>query len=398
MEKKLIKNIGTLLTGDLENPIANANSILIEDSHIVQIGTDLSLQDATGIEIDVNGATVSPGLIDCHCHPAIGEWTPRQNALGWMGAYLRAGVTGLISAGEAHLPGRPKDAEGLKALAILAYKSFQNYRPQGMKVYGGALIMETDTTEEDIAECAKIGMGHAGEFGLGKANTPKIAGPMAEWGRKYGIKTLSHTGGTFLAGTSLMDADTILGIKPDVICHLSGGAIPKEGMKRLLAELHSQVEICRVHMSNPKCCLELLDMVKERGELHRLMLGNDAPSGMGVYPLGIWELICFLSSLSNIQPEIAIALGSGNTAQFYNLPVGLIRQGYQADLVVCDAPVGAVTDNACDSIKEGIIPGVCMVMVDGLIVAEGKQVNTAPPKRNITKQYFNKTNLGELVI
>ena len=42
----------------------------------------------------------------------------------------------MISAGEIHLPGRPTDPKGTKALAILAQKSFAKARPAGVKVYG----------------------------------------------------------------------------------------------------------------------------------------------------------------------------------------------------------------------------------------------------------------------
>lgn len=388
MEKILFKNIGILFTGDLEQPIASANAIIVEEGKIVEVGTDLSIPSGDFITVDVHGAAVCPGLIDCHCHTAIGDWAPRQRALNWIEPYLKAGVTGLISAGEAHVPGRPRDAEGCKALAILAYKTSQNYRPAGMKVYGGALIMEPDATEEDFADCARIGMRHTGEFGLGRANSPETAAPMAEWARKHGLKTLSHTGGTFLAGSSLMDTETILGIGPDVICHLSGGAIPYEGMRRLLEETDAQVEICRVHFTNPKCTLELLDLLKERDELKRLMLGNDAPSGMGIFPHGIWELICLLSSMGDLEPGMAIALGTGNTACFYDLPVGMLKPGYCADLLVIDSPVGAYTEDAYSSIKEGLIPGLGLVMVDGKILAEGeKQINAPLPQRMPTKHY-----------
>jgi len=40
--------------------------------------------------------------------------------LDFIESSLHGGVTTLISAGEVHLPGRPKDVAGTKALAILA--------------------------------------------------------------------------------------------------------------------------------------------------------------------------------------------------------------------------------------------------------------------------------------
>ena len=84
--------------------------------------------------IDARGVTLCPGLIDSHVHPVFGDWTPRQNQLGWIDSTLNGGVTSMISAGEVHLPGRPKDIVGLKALAITAQRAFYNFRPGGVKV------------------------------------------------------------------------------------------------------------------------------------------------------------------------------------------------------------------------------------------------------------------------
>jgi enamidase len=44
-------------------------------------------------------------LVDGHVHPVLGEWTPAQDAIGWIGNYLHGGTTTMISAGELHIPG-----------------------------------------------------------------------------------------------------------------------------------------------------------------------------------------------------------------------------------------------------------------------------------------------------
>ena len=46
-----------------------------------------------------------PGLADGHVHPAFGERTPTQDAIGWIGNYLHGGTTSMVSAGELHTPG-----------------------------------------------------------------------------------------------------------------------------------------------------------------------------------------------------------------------------------------------------------------------------------------------------
>ncbi len=70
----------------------------------------------------------------------LGDWTPRQNQLGWIESTLNGAVTTVISAGEVHLPGRPKDIVALKALAITAQRTF-NFRLGGEKVLAGAPVM-----------------------------------------------------------------------------------------------------------------------------------------------------------------------------------------------------------------------------------------------------------------
>ena len=76
--------------------------------------------------IDAAGATVTPGFCDNHTHPVIGDFTPRQLQVDFIDSYLHGGTTTMISAGEPHTPGRPTDPAGVKALAILAHRSFAN--------------------------------------------------------------------------------------------------------------------------------------------------------------------------------------------------------------------------------------------------------------------------------
>lgn len=379
----LIQNIGRIFTGDIDRPLAEGDSILIEDGVIREVGADLP--PAADQIYDAKGSAVLPGLVDCHVHVAISEWTPRQSALAWLEAYGAAGITGVISAGESHVPGRPRDAAGVMGLAVLTQRIFEKLRPGGVKVYAGALIPEKGLTEEDFRRLAELGLTHTGEIGLGGAVSAEDAGEMAKWGRKYGIKTMCHTGATFLEGTTLMDTERILSIRPDVICHLSGGGIPEEGMRRFLDETDAQVEICAVNRPNPRLSGALVEMLKERRALRRLMLGTDSPSGYGIFPQGVWEVIGMLTGVLGLAPEIAIACGSGNTSRFYGIRSNMLRPGYAADLMICDAPLGSAYPDAAACLADGVIPGVSLVMVDGAAIASGPAVNTAPPKRQAEK-------------
>src|SRR5260221_12394572 len=153
--KLVVRNIGLLLSGALEKPILDADTIVAENGKITAIGRlkDVDTEGATTV-VNANRTTVAPGLIDSHGHPSAAAWTPRQNQTNWIDSYLHGGVTTMISAGEVHMPGRPRDVVGLKAMAIFAQRSFWTLRPGGVKVHAGAPVIECEMVEEDFKELA----------------------------------------------------------------------------------------------------------------------------------------------------------------------------------------------------------------------------------------------------
>ncbi len=381
MPKVLLNNIGTLVSGNLEEPILKADAIWIEGGIIKQVG---SLQDmdqsAAHVIIDCAGTTVTPGLMDSHCHPVLGDFTPRQKEFGFLESELHGGVTTVISAGEVHLPGRPKDPAGTKALAILSAKSFANFRPGGLKVEGGALILEKGLVEEDFQEIAKEGVRIVGEVGLGSVKSPEDAAPMVRWARKCGMTVMMHTGGTSIPGSSTVTAEQVIKTDPDIVSHINGGptAVSMEEVGRLITETSCALEF--VHCGNPKVAVEAARLMVEHKALHRGIIGNDAPSGTGVVPLGILRVMNLLASLTPIQPEQTICMATGNTARVHKLNRGIIGEGKEADLVIMDAPMGSVGDDALSAIAAGDVPGVSMILVDGEIVVT-KSRNTPPAIR-----------------
>ena len=196
MSSILIKNIGRLYSGDINDPEIDANSLLIKDGKIAQIGNDLDVEASK--VIDAKGNTVLPGLLDSHAHPVLGDWTPRQNCLSWIDPYVRSGVTGLISVGEPHTPGKPKNAEGMRALATLTKQTFDNVRPSKMKVYGGAYMLHKDAEEADFKMFVDMGCKNTGEIGLGTANTVETAGHMMKWAKDAGLVVTCHRGAAYL--------------------------------------------------------------------------------------------------------------------------------------------------------------------------------------------------------
>jgi enamidase len=135
-----------------------------------------------------------------------------------------------------------------------------------------------------------------------------------------------------------------------------------------------------VHCGNGKTALHTLARVREAKALDRVIIGNDAPSGTGVVPLGILRVIAHLTSLGGIEPEEAICMATGNTARVYGLPVGVIEPGREADLCIVDAPVGSVGRTAQEALRAGDLFGISMVLIDGQIRI-GRSRNTPPAAR-----------------
>ena len=379
----MIKNIGTLASGNISNPILDADTIVIEGGLIQAVGNGKNL-DAKGVDqvMDIGGMTITPGLIDSHCHPVLGDFTPRQRMLDFIESSLHGGVTSLISAGEVHLAGRPKDVAGTKALAILAAKSFALARPAGVKVLGGGLILEPGLQEKDFEELAKEGVKAVGEIGLGGVKSPKDAAPMVKWAKKYGMVVMMHTGGTSIPGSTTVPADDVIATDPDIVSHINGGptAISISEAERLIRKTSLALEI--VHCGNSKMIVEVMKIVKEAKAYPRIIIGNDAPSGTGVIPLGILRVINFLASLCGVKAEEAIAMATGNTARIYKLNRGVVEVGKEADLVIMDAPMGSVGKDALSAIEAGDIPGIAGVMIDG-VMKIGVSKNTPPPNGKI---------------
>jgi len=373
----LVRNIGALASGDIRRPLLDADSILIRDGRIAAVGRGLD-GDADTV-IDARATTVLPGLIDSHVHPVFGDFTPRQRTMDFIDSMMNGGVTTAISAGEVHLPGRPKDIVGLKALAIVAAKAYANFRPGGVKVHAGAPILELGMTEADFAEMAAAGVTLVGEIGLGSVRTGKDAAPMVRWAKQHGMTVTIHTGGPSIAGSSPISAEVVLEAQPHVIGHINGGTTsmsPAE-IERLVA---TDMALEIVQCGNMKTALLTLRVATDARATDRIIVGNDAPSGTGVIPLGVLRTLSLLAALGGMPPAEAVACATGNTARVYRLDRGLIAEGRAADLVVCDAPTGSIAKDALGALQAGDLPGISMVLIDGHVTI-GRSRNTPPAAR-----------------
>ena len=379
--RMVIRNIGLMLSGMLERPILGADTVVAEGGRIVAVGRGKDCDtEAAHVVIDAHGCALAPGLIDSHVHPVFGDWTPRQGQLGWIDSTLNGGVTTMVSAGEVHLPGRPRDIVGLKALAITAQRAYHNYRPSGAKVLAGAPVIEHGMVESDFAELAAAGVTLLGEVGLGSVKAGYEAKEMVAWARKYGIQSTIHTGGPSVPGSGYIDADVVLEADADIIGHINGGhtALPLRQIRCLCEGCGRGIEI--VHNGNELAGLSALRYAKELGQLGRVILGTDSPAGSGVQPLGILRLVALLSSLGDTPAEEVFCCATGNTARMRSLDCGLIEAGRAADFVLMDRAQHSSGTDLLDSVRKGDLPGVGMVIVDG-IVRCGRSRNTPPAER-----------------
>lgn len=376
-----ITNLGGIVSGDIEQPILVGDAVVVRDGRIAAVGAAADL-DFSGIEhrIDANGCIIAPGLIDSHVHVVVGDFTPRQNALGFIDSCLHGGVTSMVSAGEVHLPGRPKTASGLKALAIVAAQSFANYRPSGVKVLGGGLILDPAFTEADFDEMAAAGVAHLGEIGLGPVTDWEVAAEMAGWAHARGMRVMMHVGGASIPGSNVIGADAVLTVRPDVASHLNGGptAAPIEEIERIIGGSSAALEL--VQCGNMLALERIAERIHAGGQGARMIIGTDMPSGTGVIPLGMLRTISAVASTSGFSAAEALAMATGNTARVYGFPRGRIAPGLEADLILIDTPLGSPAKDALEALEIGDIPGLAAVIIDGVVKVNVSR-NTPPPRR-----------------
>ena len=234
--------------------------------------------------------------------------------------------------------------------------------------------------ESDFAELTASGVTLLGEVGLGSVKAGAEAKQMVAWARKYGIQSTIHTGGPSVPGSGYIDADTVLEADADIIGHINGGhtALPLRQIRCLCEGCGRGIEI--VHNGNELAGLSALRFAKELGQLDRVILGTDSPAGSGVQPLGILRMIALLSSVGDTPAEQVFACATGNTARMRRLDCGIIEVGRAADFVLMDRAQHSAGADLLDSVRQGDLPGIGMVIIDGLVRC-GRSRTTPPAER-----------------
>jgi enamidase len=381
--KTAVVNLASIVTGDWRDPFAPGDAILMSDGRITSVGTASAAEVAAcDVVIDADGATAVPGLIDSHVHITFGDYTPRQKTVGFLESYLHGGTTTAISASEVHVPGRPRDPVGVKALAVAAFKCFEHYRPGGMRVYAGSLILEPGLTEEDISSVARDGVWLA-KAGFGAVKTPFDYVPMIGWAKAHGMITTVHTGGASIPGSSGIWADHLLAMQPHVSFHVNGGpvAMPDADFPRLVHESEIALQACTA--GNLRTLLMVGCLMQESDQFDRFLIATDTPTGSGIMPLGMMYTITHLASLGKMPAESAIAAATGNNARVYRLNSGLLRPGRDADVVILDACEGGSQNTALDALRNGDIAAVGGVITAGVPRFVGRSRNTPAPMKKI---------------
>ncbi|NDL60365.1 amidohydrolase family protein [Phytoactinopolyspora mesophila] len=359
---------GTVLSGDRTAPvIGDADTVYCEDGVITAIGTESQLGaqiDAADTVIDARGSTLAPGLIDSHCHVVLGDYTPRQKTVDFLASYVHGGITSVVSPGEIHAPGRPHDATGVKALAIAARSCFENFRPGGMRVHAGAVVLEPTLRREDFAELQRAGV-HLAKFGFGRYEDPSDGVDQVRWAQEHGITVMCHSGGASIPGSKPITPEHLLELAPDVCGHINGGptSLSEQGVDLIIEQTTMALQL--VQAGNVRSAVRILRKALDDGQFHRVVIGSDTPTGTGVMPLGVLKTVAELSSLAGVDPALMWAAATGNNAATWDLPSGYIRPGAAADLVVMDAPWGSTADDALGALRIGDLPGISAVVTAG---------------------------------
>jgi enamidase len=379
--KVAIVNLGQIVSGDWHVPFAAGDTVLIEGERIATVGSASSdAVEGADVVIDAGGMTAIPGLIDSHVHVTFGDYTPRQRTVGFLESYVHGGVTTAISASEVHVPGRPRDPEGVKALAIAAQRSFADWRPGGMRVIAGSVILEPGLTAADFRELAQKGVRLA-KAGFGAVRSSYDYAPLVADAKAAGLLTTCHAGGSSIPGSGAITGDHLLKIRPHVSFHTNGGptAMPDADFERVIRESDMALQVCTAgNLRTTLLCARLADAL---GAFDRFIIGTDTPTGSGIMPLGMLYTIAHLASLTDMPPERFICAATGSNARVYGLDSGILAPGKAADVVLIDAPEGGTQATALAAIKHGDIAAIGAVITAGVPRFVGRSRNTPATTR-----------------
>jgi enamidase len=271
---------------------------------------------------------------------------------------------------------------GVKALAVAAQRCFADYRPGGMKVWAGSVIVEPGMVEQDFIDLRRDGVWLA-KAGFGAFNDPHEYAPIIAMAKRQGLITTLHTGGASIPGSSPITGDHVISINPHVSFHVNGGpvAIPDDHFERIIHESDAALQLCTA--GNLRTALLCVERALANDVFDRVLIATDTPTGSGIMPLGMIYTMSHLASLMALPPEMAIAASTGNNAAVYGLNNGLLAEGRDADIVIVDAPLGGTQTTALAALSHGDPFAVGAVITDGVPRFVGRSRNTPATTRTI---------------
>lgn len=382
MKKTIIKNLGTIVSGDISTPILDGDTICIDEDRITFIGcANNAPADDYDIQIDANGLTAVPGLIDAHAHVPLANYIDWYKAYDWVENFASSGVTSLVSVGGIRFPGEAKNRAEAIYQSIAARQLWENNHPCGSKIHAKSIMLYEGMERSDFAFLRKNGIYIVGEVGMSEVQAvDKIMG-MVKDAHEEGFIVTAHCGGPSNRHCAMYHVDALEQIRPDVLCHVNGAPTPlsEEEIRYLVQS--GKYFFDTVSNGNETLLVKIVTWAMEAGTLDKMMLGTNTPSVSGFSPSGLWIQMVICSHMTDLRPEIAVALGTGNVARCYGLDHGTLRVGKAADIVLTDS--GSTAPGLLGTLKFGRIPSVGTVIVNGRIVLErGK--NTAPVKHKPT--------------
>ena len=379
MSNLIVRNIGTIVTGDYYHPVAEGDTLCAQNGKIVYVG------DACGapaleydLEVDAVGLTLCPGLIDAHAHPPMSNYLNMYKAYDWVDNYAAAGITSLVSVGAIRFPGVAQDATSAKVQALCSKSIWDNYHPSFVKVHANSVMLYKDMVEEDFAMLSSYGIRILGEVGMSEVKDVNEAARLVSLAKKHGLVTTLHCAAPSTLDCASYTLDEIEEIAPDVLCHINGSPTPLD--TRWVQKLVESGKYWFDCISNGSetLLLQIARWAKEAGTLDKMMLGTNVPSMSGFSPMGLWIQMAAISQNSEIDPATVVCMASGNVARCYGLDHGIIAPGMQADFLL--ASTGSIMPDMLSTLAYGRVPSVAGSFVDG---AQGltKCKNMAPPKK-----------------
>lgn len=328
----LLDNLGGLFTGDADAPVAAGVALGVRDALIAAPAA------GDGAErLDARGGWAMPGLWDGALNLYFGDHTPTLSATGALAASVGFGVTSVVAAHAAPVPGAVPAARFQRELAVLTMKSWVHDRPSGLHVHTGAVTGHPDWGAEDLQDLAACG---ADLLLLPVSLPPGEALRLAEAGRAAGLRI-----GLRLDGASVVDPkalDELLAeARPELATPVNAVGLPAEVVDRLLAARGCALGL--VLAGDLAVAARVARACVDRGEPGRPFLGSGTPDDRGVLPAGMALLVDVLGSMAGLEPGLVVAMASGNVARAFGRPGGLLVPGQPADVVVLGGAGGFVS-------------------------------------------------------